>query len=274
MKKKQLSRDDIAELYRDVQRSMSEMKPKSKASSKEGGNQAFVDELVKGIRAGMKADETRGAAATPRRPRGEEEIATVAPLSARTTPMGVNQGTRQAVLFLAVVLVAKVTVAAIEFSGAFSALPAEASIMTVDTSQLAMNSPGWSREEVALLKQLDARRVEIEKRRSALDAREEDLKRQEREHAVQLTELRELTERLRLERGKTDTKRQAQFDQLANVYSAMAPQEAAKLLEQLDVTVTLQLLQRMPEKRMGQILALMRPEKSLAVTNMMSGGNR
>ena len=42
-------------------------------------------------------------------------------------------------------------------------------------------------------------------------------------------------------------------------------------MEQLDVTIALSLIERMPEKRIGQILALMSPERALSITRMLSG---
>ena len=62
-----------------------------------------------------------------------------------------------------------------------------------------------------------------------------------------------------------------QLDQLANLYSAMDPKEAAGLIEQLDVTIALELVSRMPEKRIGQILATMNSGKALAISRMLSG---
>jgi flagellar motility protein MotE (MotC chaperone) len=51
----------------------------------------------------------------------------------------------------------------------------------------------------------------------------------------------------------------------------MNPAEAAALLEQLDTPIALELLGRMPGKRIGQILALMTSERALTLTRMLSG---
>ena len=75
---------------------------------------------------------------------------------------------------------------------------------------------------------------------------------------------------MKLEREKSDKKRNTQLDQLANVYGSMNPPEAAHLLEQLDIHVALSLVERMPEKRIGQILALMDASRALELTNLLS----
>jgi flagellar motility protein MotE (MotC chaperone) len=87
---------------------------------------------------------------------------------------------------------------------------------------------------------------------------------------VRLTELKELSERLKAEREKGEKQRNVQLDQLANVYGSMNPPEAAHLLEQLDINIAHSLIQRMPEKRIGQILSLMNAERALELTNRLS----
>jgi flagellar motility protein MotE (MotC chaperone) len=42
-------------------------------------------------------------------------------------------------------------------------------------------------------------------------------------------------------------------------------------MEQLDVQIALSLIERMPEKKIGQILALMSKERALTLTKMLSG---
>jgi len=129
----------------------------------------------------------------------------------------------------------------------------------------------FNKQELELLKKLDSRRAELEQRKRSLDERAQDLDRRDREFAARLTQLRELTGKLQGEREHNDKKKSTQIEQLANVYGAMNPPEAAALLEQLDVTTALALIEKMPEKRIGQILALMSAERALMLTKMISG---
>ena len=168
----------------------------------------------------------------------------------------------------------KVTFSALEHAGIASVSPAEASIAMNSAApafKLASGNTQVSREEINILSALDARRQELESRARKLDERDLEQEKRDREFAAKLTELRELTDRLKGERDKDDKKRENQLAQLANVYGSMNPQEAAQLMEQLDVTIALSLIERMPEKRIGQILALMSPERALSITRMLSG---
>ena len=60
-----------------------------------------------------------------------------------------------------------------------------------------------------------------------------------------------------------------QVEQLAKIYSAMSPEESAKLMEELDITIALGLMSKMSEKRIGQILSLMDKEKALKMSKML-----
>lgn len=169
-----------------------------------------------------------------------------------------------AVLLVAGLGCAKVTLSALVMSGVGQVQEAQAVVVRQPVG------PKWSKEEVKILTALDARRVELEERNTRVEKREEEFSARERELAVRMTELRELSERLKLEREKGEKQRNVQLDQLSNVYGSMNPPEAAQLLEQLDIQVCLSLIERMPEKRMGQILSLMNPQRALELTNLLS----
>ena len=169
-----------------------------------------------------------------------------------------------AFVVLAIFCTAKIALSAIEASGIGTVEPAEAAIAS------APRGPQWSKEEVKVLTALDARRVELEERASRLEQREMEATTRDRDLALRLTELKELSERLKSERDKSNQQQNTQLDQLANVYGSMNPPEAAHLLEQLDIQVALSLVERLPEKRMGQILALMNAQRALELTNLLS----
>jgi len=121
-----------------------------------------------------------------------------------------------------------------------------------------------------LLTELDARRVELEKRSVALDDRERQLALREKELLARSVELRTMTRKLTDFRKEKDHRYEARMEQLAHVYSSMAPQEAAPLIGKLDDAIALALLQRMPGKRMGQILGLMDASRAVELTRQLT----
>ena len=175
---------------------------------------------------------------------------------------------KSALLFIICVGILKLGLGVVAATGVMDVKDANASIVAMPPVNPFVQS--LSEEEIQLLKTLDSRRAELDERAKKLENKEDEFERKEREFAAKLTGLRELSERLKVEREKGDKKRSLQLDQLASVYSSMGPKEAAQLLEQLDVTIALSLVERMPEKRMAQILSLMDPKRALTLTQMLS----
>lgn len=246
-KGKKMSREEALQLYQELQNSMNTLLSKNAPP-----------------KAGKVPDRGDLAALARREPPAE--------FRTRTKTTG---GARAAVSFMVLCCLIKVGVSTIDFLKLGEAAPAEAVVMTVPKTapQMVLPQPGQVPQvEMKTLTSLDQRRVELEERARRLDERESDISKRDKEYAVRVTELRELTDKLKIDRDKNEKKKSVQLDQLANVYGAMNPQEAAQLIEQLDVTIALPLLQRLPEKRMGQILPLMSPERALAMTKMLSSG--
>lgn len=259
-KKKSMSREDAAELYRDLQKAMAKTKGGKVRAAGTGASAIDAKAIAESIKSAMRRDEQQGV--------GERPSSAVS--SERAVPMRITKGQYSAVCFVLLFAGFKVVLSAMESTGFASVAPAEAAIAPAPRVQVNA-AAGFSKEDLKILTALDARRAELEQRSSKLDDRQADLDRRDREFATRMTQLRELTERLASERDKNEKKRNGQLDQLANVYGSMNPPEAAALIEQLDVQIALSLLERMPEKRIGQILALMSPERALAITKMLSG---
>lgn len=250
-KKNSLTREQAAKLYDDLKAAM----------EKRHGKQNIAKLMQEEAQKRERVVGPRGVGAATL-----ESL--VAPSTLRSSQVGSGLGQNMALLLVIMFACIKLGLSVLEASGAFNVEDAQAS--QVSMARPAYQFAATSREELQLLKSLDARRSELEERSRKLDQVEEDIQRRDREFAARLTELRELTQRLGGEREKTDRRRMAQLDQLAKVYGSMNPQESAQLIEQLDVTIALALVERMPEKRIGQILALMSPDKALLLTRMLS----
>lgn len=265
-KKNGLSREQAAELYKDLQRSMAKMLK----------NEAEYYQAK-----GMEVPDSKKAmaAVTGASKGGAKQVASPAKAEAAYRSAGrfrpilgggaYNRGSTAAITVVVVFALAKILTSALEFSGIASVTKAEASY--VPAQPIVMPGPQFSKEELQVLTALDSRRAELEERSKRLDEREHDIQKRDKEFAVRITQLRELSDRLSSERERSDRKKDTQLDQLSNVYSSMNPQEAAKLMEQLDIVTSMSLIERMPEKRIGQILSAMTPERALEITKMLSG---
>ncbi|MCC6955060.1 MAG: hypothetical protein IT290_13160, partial [Deltaproteobacteria bacterium] len=124
--------------------------------------------------------------------------------------------------------------------------------------------------ERKLLLELDSRRVQLEQKKEALDRRELDLRNQSQVLSERLAELRSLTAKMSEAKKEKDHRYQTRLEQLANVYGAMSPEEAAGLVSRLEDDTAIELLQRMPEKRMGQILSFMDKDRAVDLTKILT----
>ena len=272
MSDKKLTKEEAQALYDDMHRAMQSMMEKKMA--KPGTPKSGQDKAQRAVQSATNAANKVVAKAAYQNGPGVLAAATKnntgttqvskSGLSKRQSANKSIGGQGLALGLMAFFCCAKITLTAIEYSGVARVEEARAVVMKAPVG------PQWTKEQSKILISLDGRRVELEERSGRLDKREGDLAAKERELAIRLTELKELTEKLKVEREKGDKQRGAQLDQLANVYGSMNPPEAAHLLEQLDIQVALSLVERMPEKRMAQILALMNAQRALELTNLLS----
>lgn len=282
-KKKGMSREEAAQLYETLKQRMEQKygkkglqqlidQEKGKASAASGGGTPTAAQRIAHAAASMAGAANAPGGANSAVGAVSSRLGQTMNIARDSFQLPRGSGFSGALLLIVACSVLKLGMTVMEATGVLSVAPASAAIAS-QMQPIKSYQPGFSREEMRVLTQLDARRTELEERRKKLDERGADLDRKDREFAARLTELRELTQKLAGDRVKDDRKRHAQLDQLANVYGSMNPKESAELIEQLDVTIALQLIERMPEKRIGQILSMMSPERALAITRMLSGKN-
>ena len=148
----------------------------------------------------------------------------------------------------------------------------DATKANVGTAQVSQQSPQTiSNIERETLLALDQRRVELEARSQGLDKKEIELVMQDRIVAEKIAELKSIYGQLQARRQEIDHKREAKLEQLAEVYSTMAPEQAAPIIAKLDNETALSLLQRMSGKRMGQILSSMNSDRAIELTKGLRG---
>jgi flagellar motility protein MotE (MotC chaperone) len=238
MSNKSLSREEAAELYQDLQKAMGSIKSKKVVGPRQ---------VEAPLSADLSEAITRGS------------IPAINPRAIMT--------------FVLLLAIGRATLTGLDAIGVTSVDEAMASGAPTSKVQVSLQD-GLSRDEVRILTSLDSRRAELEERSKAQEVKARELSIQEKEIESKLMELKSIAQRIGDDRTKTDVKRSAQIEQLANVYGSMGPSEAAALIEQLDISISLELIARMPEKRIGQILSLMTKEKALEITKLLSNSRK
>jgi len=141
---------------------------------------------------------------------------------------------------------------------------------TPPASTLASQAAPEAVAERVLLENLRARRLELERQAEELAQRELLLSAAERRVAERVNELRSLQSGLEGEVRARDEREEARIRQLVRVYEAMRPRDAAAILDDLDMPILLQVIERMREAKASPVLAAMRPERARAATAELS----
>ncbi len=265
-KNKDLNRDQVAELYKDLHKAMATVE--SKKSAKAQTDDSSAKDLAKMISSIMKSDTGKPRASIKNIAKPQEQVdikePTVNMLPVRRSG---SRGNQMAIAFVLLFASLRVVVSAMEASEFGAVNIAEAAIVQPSRAGEAVT---FSREDMQILTSLDSRRVELNEKGKMLESKEHEIESRDREFAAKLTELRELSSELKQARQSNEKQKSSQLESLANVYGSMTPKEAAELMESLDETIALDLLSRMPEKRVAQILAMMSRDKALMMTKMFS----
>jgi len=120
--------------------------------------------------------------------------------------------------------------------------------------------------EFEVLQRLATRRTEIDKLRRDLTLRENLLAATEKRLNAKLAELNGLKTRIQGLLKKHDKEQEAKLKSLVKIYETMKPKNAARIFEQLEMDILLDVVERMREVKTAVIFAAMDPSKAKAVT--------
>jgi flagellar motility protein MotE (MotC chaperone) len=127
--------------------------------------------------------------------------------------------------------------------------------------------PTISDSERAVLLELRQRRQELDARETALATRESVLGAAERKVAARVEELQTLQTQLQQLDAARHEHEEAGWQGLVKLYENMKPRDAATIMNELDMPVLLQVLDRMKELKAAPILSAMKPDKAREVTD-------
>jgi len=153
-----------------------------------------------------------------------------------------------------------------------SANPQPAAAAEKSAAPGAAKAPGardpssFSPAEIDLLQALSQRRGELDKRGEELDGREVMLKATEQRIAEKIDALKTMEKSINDLLQKKDEENEAKVKNIVKIYEIMKPQEAARIFEQLDMPVLLDVVEHMKEAKAAPILANMQPGKAKALT--------
>ena len=123
-----------------------------------------------------------------------------------------------------------------------------------------------SAAEVDVLTSLSKRRAELDAREESLDMQANLIAAAEKRVDDKIASLRDMQAQMQALLGQRDAAEQAQILSLVKTYSSMKPADAARIFDQLDETVELNVAALMKADVLGAILAKMQPDLAQKLT--------
>jgi flagellar motility protein MotE (MotC chaperone) len=124
----------------------------------------------------------------------------------------------------------------------------------------------YTDEEVDVLQQLAKRREELDLRARQLDEREALVQAAEQRMEQKMAELKALQATVEDLLKARSEQEEAELKSLVKMYENMKPKAAAKVFEEMDMDVLLDVVDRMSERKVAPILALVTPTRAKEIT--------
>lgn len=115
----------------------------------------------------------------------------------------------------------------------------------------------FTQTELELLQSLSARKKELDERERSISLKENSLSVIENNISTKVKELQELQAQLNEILKQYEEKEDDKIKSLVKVYENMKPNEAAKIFDQLEMIILLEVAVRMKEAKLAQIIAKM-----------------
>lgn len=124
----------------------------------------------------------------------------------------------------------------------------------------------FSQSELEILQKLAKRREELDIRERTLEQKVGVLKAAEAQIDAKITKLKELERTISDLVGVYNEQERDRLNNLVKIYSTMKPKEAARLFNEMDMSLLVRVFEKMKESKSAPILALMDSAKATALT--------
>jgi flagellar motility protein MotE (MotC chaperone) len=135
-----------------------------------------------------------------------------------------------------------------------------------DRHEKSSDAANFTRSELGLLKELSKRRDKLDQDKRALEGREHILNATEAKIDQKVEELKVLQSKLEVLMKEYDQKENGKILRLVKIYETMKPQQAAKILNDLELSVLMKVVGSMKEIKVAPIIASMNPEKAIILS--------
>lgn len=129
----------------------------------------------------------------------------------------------------------------------------------------------WTREQISNFNKLRERKIELDQREQELAKLEEELHQQKSEIEKRIQELSKMRQDIaKVLENKVSVDEQ-KITKLVDFYSNMKPVSAAKVIQDIDEDLAVEILGKMKKKNAADIMNLLKPEKAQKLTEKFAG---
>lgn len=128
----------------------------------------------------------------------------------------------------------------------------------------------FTRAEIELLQELSVRRKELDAREQGMIQKEGLLKAAEDRIDKRIKEMEAVRSEIEALITKYDEQEEAQFKSLVQIYEKMKPKDAARIFNELDMDVLLQVIRRMKASKTAPVLANMKAQRAKEITSRIA----
>ncbi|MBI2239704.1 MAG: hypothetical protein HYU59_02745 [Magnetospirillum gryphiswaldense] len=148
--------------------------------------------------------------------------------------------------------------------------PAPAPTRTEQSAAVPSDTGGFSQTELDVLQKLQERRATLDSRERDIERREALQKAAENQIERKITEMKTLQSTIEGLLRQYNDQEDAKMRSLVKIYENMKPKDAAKIFEQLEMPIMLEVVERMKEQKVAPILAEMDPGKARNLTSELA----
>ncbi len=135
----------------------------------------------------------------------------------------------------------------------------------VNTATQIKNDKKEAKETIDL-KFLIQKKAQFEEEEKRIAERKSELLAIQNDINKKIEELTKLRDEIKSEKAQKKAAEEQQFKHLIKIYSAMKPQNAAELIEKLDIKLAIELLSRMKGEDVGRILSFVKIDKAAKIS--------
>ncbi len=136
------------------------------------------------------------------------------------------------------------------------------------------DKPQFSESEIELLQSLSKRRGEIEQKEKDIALKADVLKATEKKIEEKIDELNKLKTEVDSLLAQYNEKEEAKIRSLVKIYESMKAKDAARIFEELEINVLLQVIDKMKEVKIAPILANVSAERAKEITMKLAKQKR